>query len=73
MYTGLVVTMNIAKNVEEYVENIHRDIEKSFDNINYIVDYNQHQVIEAMQECRISERHFHHLRDMDTVMMVGIL
>lgn len=50
--------MNIAKNVEEYVENIHRDIEKSFDNINYIVDYNQRKVIEAMQECRISERHF---------------
>ncbi len=52
------MTMNMAEEAVEYIANIHREVKKTFDTVDYISELNQQRVIKSMQECRISERHF---------------
>lgn len=50
--------MDVAEDAEKFIDIIHRDVLKMFDTVNDVVEHNQKKVIEAMQECKVSERHF---------------
>ncbi len=48
----------ISRKVYEYGESVLKEIEDRFDAFDLITEYNQHKVINAMQQCKVSEACF---------------
>lgn len=51
--------MNISEKVYDFSINTEKEIVGSFDKIHNIMEYNQYKVLKAMQDCKVSDIHFH--------------
>jgi cystathionine beta-lyase family protein involved in aluminum resistance len=50
--------LSIPTRITNFVWNNHKDIKKSFEQVDALSEYHQGRILQYMGECRISERHF---------------
>ena len=58
--TSIYQQLGISKEVYSFGEEIAQDLTKRFQEIDRVAEYNQLKVLQAMQECRVSESSFHY-------------
>ena len=65
-------TLGISREVYAFGSEIEKTLQERFEEIDQTAEYNQLKVVQAMQECRVSEGCFNYVSDMDTMIREGI-